>query len=72
MIPNASRRVKSYFAPTLTDFKVGSKHRDFTPAKLGKLDTTVEGSPMIDTKNVKQKFLAGDKEVVCYYQPEVP
>ena len=54
MVPNASRRVKSYFAPTLTDFKVGSKHRDFTPAKLGMLNKTIEGSPMVDTRGVKQ------------------
>ena len=52
MAPNANRRTKSYFAPTLTDFKVGSKHRDFTPNKV-RLNPVIEGSPQVDTKTIK-------------------
>mgnify|MGYP007095114376 CR=1 FL=1 len=49
---NATRRAKSYFSTTVSDFKIGSKHRDFTPAKL-KLNPVIEGSPGVDTRNVK-------------------
>ena len=57
----AKSRIKSYFDPM--DFKIGSRHRDLTPARMHS-QTITEGAPMIDTKAYKQRFLAGDKDVV--------
>ena len=57
----AKRRIKSYFDPM--DFKIGSRHRDLTPARMGDNRFT-EGAPMIDTKAYLQRFLAGDKDLV--------
>ena len=34
MMPTSHRRVKSYFAPKVQDFKIGSKHRHYTPGKI--------------------------------------
>ena len=63
------RRAKSYGQPF--DFKIGSKHRDMTPNRMGQY-AFYEGAPMIDTKTFKQNFLAGDKEVVMYCDPNEP
>ena len=46
-----NRREKSY-GQTL-DFKIGSKHRDMTPNRMGSY-AFYEGPPMIDTKDFKQ------------------
>ena len=55
-------RKRSYFEGV--DCKIGSKHRDTTPAILN--PSRYEGPPMIDCKAFKQEFLAGDKDVVLY------
>lgn len=59
------RRTKSYFESV--DFKIGSKHRDMTPDKMGFAEK-YDGPPMIDTKAFKLAFLKGDKDVVMYFE----
>ena len=63
------RRTRTQFEGI--DFKIGSKHRDMTPARLG-LAKKYEGPPMIDTKTFKQQFLKGDKGVVMYLDAKGP
>ena len=53
------------------DFKIGSRHRDFTPEKLG-FNKIVDGPANVDTRAVKMKFLSGDKEAVLYCDPHEP
>ena len=63
------RRTKSYFAAV--DYKIGSRHRDADTFRLDPNNLYL-GPPMIDTKTFKQEFLAGDKGVVMYQNPNEP
>lgn len=64
--PQNQRRNRNYFETTgMSDFKIGSRHRDMTPQRLGALCIT-EGSPTFDAKKFKLDFLRGDKEVMLY------
>ena len=53
------------------DFKIGSRHRDFTPGKIP-YNPIVDGPADVDTSAIKQQFLAGDKEAVMYCDPKEP
>lgn len=64
-----NKRSKGYFAEG--DFKIGSKHRDFTPDKL-MFNHLCDGPPKVDAKEWRQRFLAGDKEAVMYQDPNEP
>mmetsp|Transcript_40376 Transcript_40376/g.52938 ORF Transcript_40376/g.52938 Transcript_40376/m.52938 type:complete len:81 (+) Transcript_40376:181-423(+) len=63
------RRMKSYFEAV--DYKIGSRHRDQDRFRLDPNNLYL-GPPMIDTKSFKQQFLAGDKGVVMYCNPNEP
>ena len=53
------------------DFKIGSRHRDFTPDRLP-FNALIDGPANVNTSAIKQQFLAGDKEVVMYCDPNEP
>jgi len=60
----SAKRSKNYLMDG--DFKIGSKHREFTPSRLP-VNHLCDGPPKnYDAKEVKLRFLAGDKEAVLY------
>ncbi len=63
------RRQKSYFEAI--DFKIGSKHRDMTPNRLG-FGVKYEGPPMSNPKEDKLAFLKGQPDVVMYFDKKAP
>lgn len=68
-LPECDNRKKGYFKEP--DFKIGSRHRDFTPDKLG-FNSLVHGPATVDTRAVKMQFLSGDKDAVLYQDPLEP
>ena len=61
-VPN-HRRNRSYFKEP--DFKIGSRHRDFTPDKVP-FNPQIDGRQDVNCMAVKLKFLTGEKDVVMY------
>jgi len=68
-VPAVTRSRRGYFNEP--DFKIGSRHRDFTPDRLP-FNAIINGPANVDTRAVKQRFLAGDKEAVLYCDPNEP
>ena len=68
-VPSHNKGRRGYFKEP--DFKIGSRHRDFTPDKLG-YNRTIDGPADVDTRAIKMKFLGGDKEAVLYCDPNEP
>ena len=68
-MPIGHRRHKSYFKEP--DFKIGSRHRDFTPDKIG-FNPETDGAANVDTRALRQALLVGDKDAVYYCDPNEP